>query len=237
MEEQMKTALAASIGHDLMTRLTVIQGAASNLKSLALSPDDRIEQSDLILGESERLHRLVQNIVETVRIEGTATLPEPRWAFPSEIIAAARHHIGRTLEQHTVEVVVDTEVAVHLDPRLTAKALAHLLENAAQYAPPGSAIQVEARHTEDAFEITVADCGPGIASADLPHVFDRCYRGMAGRDRPSGTGLGLWIARELLAAGRGRVCVANRPNGGAVFSILVPAPSDRDDAGSLRDLP
>src|SRR5262245_3255668 len=202
--EQLRTALAASIAHDVMTRITVIQAAASNLKSLSLSADDRIEQSDLILGESGRLHRLVQNIVDTVRIEGSPTLQEPRWAFPSEIIAAARHQIERTLERHTVEVAVDEEVEVHLDPRLTATALAHLLENAAQYAPPGSPIQIEARHSEDAFEITVADCGPGIASVDLPHVFDRCYRGIAGRSRASGTGLGLWIARELLAAGRGR---------------------------------
>ena len=234
--EQVKTALATSIGHDLMTRITVIRAAASNLRSLSLGAEDRIEQSDLILAESERLHRLVQNIVETIRIEGSPILPEPRWAFPSEIIAAARHQIERTLEQHTVEVAVDTEVAVHLDPRLTAKALAHLLENAAQYAPPGSPILIEARHTDDAFEITVADCGPGVASVDLPHVFDRCYRGIAGRSRASGTGLGLWIARELAAAGRGCVSVANRLDGGAAFTIVVPAPSGRNDACPLRDL-
>ena len=237
MEEQIKTALAASIGHDLMTRITVIQAAASNLKSFALSPDDRIEQSDLILGESERLHRLVQNIVETVSIEGAPTRVERRWVFPSENIAAARHQIERTLELHTVEVAVGEEVAVHLDPTLTAKALAHLLENAAQYAPPGSPIRIEARCRDHAFEITVSDCGPGITAADLPRVFDRCYRGMTGRSRPSGTGLGLWIARELVAAARGRVSVANRPNGGAVFTILVSTQPERDDSCPLRDRP
>jgi two-component system sensor histidine kinase KdpD len=233
---ELKTALFASIGHDLMTRLTVIQAAASNLKALQLSADDRVEHSDMILGEAERLRRLFQNIVEMVRIDGAATSPERRWALPSEIIHAARRQVEHTLEHRPVEVGVENDEPIHLDQRLTTKALAHLLENAAQYAPPGSAIRIDAREREDGLEISVSDRGPGIAPIDLPHVFDRFYRGMAARARVSGTGMGLWIARELLAVQGGRVCAANRPNGGAVFTVVVPASlsADRLESGTSK---
>ncbi len=67
------------------------------------------------------------------------------------------------------------------------------------------------------------DQGPGIAPADVPHLFERFYRGAAGKARASGTGMGLWIARGLLAAEGGRVWAENRPEGGAAFTLLVPA--------------
>ena len=67
----------------------------------------------------------------------------------------------------------------------------------------------------------VRDQGPGIAEADLPHLFERFYRGDAARGRTSGTGMGLWIARGLLAAEQGRVFAENYPEGGALFTIVV----------------
>ena len=71
--------------------------------------------------------------------------------------------------------------------------------------------------------IVVRDHGPGLASADLPHLFERFYRGDAARARTSGTGMGLWIARGLLAVERGRIWAENCPDGGARFTIAVPA--------------
>jgi signal transduction histidine kinase len=121
-----------------------------------------------------------------------------------------------------VEVQVEPDVPARLDPRLTASALAHLLENAAQYAPPGSTIEVHASVTDDGLTIAVRDHGPGIAPADLPHLFERFYRGDAARARTSGTGMGLWIARGLLAVEGGRVWAENCPDGGAKFTIVVP---------------
>jgi two-component system, OmpR family, sensor histidine kinase KdpD len=219
--ENVKTALFASIRHELMTRVTVIQAAASNLKSLPLSANDRVEQSDLVLVEARQLRRLVDTIADIVRLGESPILPEPRWALPSQIIAAAQDQIERMLERHTIEIAIDNDAPVFVDPRLLAKALAHLLENAAQYAPPETPIRIDIHETIDTFEIAIADRGPGIALVDLPHVFDRSYRGTAGRSRPSGTGMGLWITRELLAAEGGAISVANRPGGGSVFTIVV----------------
>ena len=138
--EELKTTLLASLGHDLRTPLTAIRVAATNIQASSLTSDDRLEQSDLILAEVERLTRLFQNILEMARIDAGAIATEARWAHPSEIIAAARDQVEHTLHPHKLEVHVDPDMPVRLDPRLTATALAHLLENAAQYAPPDSTI-------------------------------------------------------------------------------------------------
>lgn len=221
--EELKTALLASLGHDLRTPLTAIRVAASNLKGTWLSVDDRAGQSDLILAEVERLTRLFQNVLEMARIDAGAVATESRWTHPSEIIDAARDHVEQTLQHHPLESHIPDDVPVRLDPRLTAAALAHLLENAAQYAPAGTTIDVDAGVTAEGLVLRVRDHGPGIAPADLPHVFERFFRGHAARPRASGTGMGLWIARGLLAAEQGRIWAENRPDGGAEFTIVVPA--------------
>ncbi len=143
--EQLKTALLASLGHDLRTPLTAIRVAASNIDaSGADSPRIVLEQSDLILSEVERLTRLFENVLEMARIDAGAIATESRWTHPSEIVAAARDQVEHTLQAHKLEVSIDPDVPVRLDPRLTATALAHLLENAAQYSPPASTIEVTA---------------------------------------------------------------------------------------------
>jgi len=221
--EQLKTALLASLGHDLRTPLTAIRVAASNMKAGWLAPEQRAEQSDVILTETERLTRLFQNILEMARIDAGAIATESRWTHPSEIIAAARDHVEHTLRDHRVAVRIESDVLVRLDPRLTATALAHLLENAAQYAPAKSTIEVRARVEAGDFIVQVQDQGPGITAADMPHLFERFYRGQSVTGRTSGTGLGLSIARGLLATERGRIWAENGAGGGALFTIAVPA--------------
>ena len=221
--EELKSALLASVGHDLRTPLTAIRVAATNLQASSQTADDRLDQTNLILGEVERLTRLFQNILEMARIDAGGIAPESQWTHPSEIVAAARRQMEQTLHQHKINVHIDSDVPVRLDPRLTATALAHLLENAAQYAPSGSTIDLHASITSEGVVIQVRDHGPGIAPADLPHLFERFYRGVAAAGRASGTGMGLWIARGLLAAQQGRLWAENCPDGGAQFTIVVPA--------------
>lgn len=220
--EELKTALLASLGHDLRTPLTAIRVAAGNLKASWLSADDRAEQSDLILAEVERLTRLFHNVLEMARIDAGAIERAPRWTHPSEIVAAARDQVEQTLKGHGVSVTTEPDIPVRLDARLTASALAHLLENAAQYAPRGTPIDVRTDVTGAELLIRVRDHGPGIAAADLPQLFDRFYRGTASRTRAAGSGLGLWIARGLLAAEQGRVWAETCADGGAQFTISVP---------------
>jgi two-component system sensor histidine kinase KdpD len=221
--EELKTALLASLGHDLRTPLTAIRVAASNIKALWLTESDRVEQSDVILTEVGRLTRLFGNVLEMARIDAGAVALEARWTHPSEIVSAARDQVGLALKDHTLEMSIEPDVPVRLDPRLTATALAHLLENAAQYAPAGTTIHLETRLTDEGLVIQVRDHGPGIAPADQPRLFERFYRGAAAKGRASGTGMGLWIVRGLLAAEGGRIWADNCADGGAQFTIVVPA--------------
>jgi two-component system sensor histidine kinase KdpD len=233
--EQLKAALLASIGHDLRTPLTAIRLAATNIKGASLDQGQREEQSDLILSEAERLSRLFENILAMARIDAEAVVTESRWTHPSEIIEAAHEQVAGLLRTHDLRIACETDEPVRVDPRLTATALAHILENAAQYASAGSPIDVTTRLTDDGLTISVRDRGPGISPADLPHLFERFYRGDRAATHTSGTGMGLWIARGLLAVQGGRIWASNASGGGAEFTIGIPV-TTRDtlaaDAGA-----
>jgi two-component system sensor histidine kinase KdpD len=221
--EELKSALLASLGHDLRTPLTAIRVAAGNLKSTWLPADDRTEQSDLILAEVERLTRLFNNVLEMARIDAGAVATEERWSHPSEVVSAARDQVEHTLREHRVSITLAPDTPVRLDARLAASALAHLLENAAQHAPRGTSIDVSSEIAGTDLLLRVRDHGPGITEGDLPHVFERFFRGRsAARTRASGTGMGLWIARGLVSAVHGRIWVENCSDGGARFTIALP---------------
>jgi two-component system sensor histidine kinase KdpD len=221
--EQLKSALLASLGHDLRTPLTAIRVAADNVRSSWADEQERREQSEIIVTEVDRLTRLFHNILEMARIDAGAVTHDARWVAPSEIVDAARSRVEHALRGHPVDLAVESDRLVRLDPRLAAAALSHLLENAAQYTPDLARIHVGAMVTDEGLTITVRDHGPGIAPGDLPHVFDRFYRGAGAHARRPGTGMGLAIARGILAVEGGRISVENCDDGGARFTISVPA--------------
>ncbi|HEY1913335.1 MAG TPA: ATP-binding protein [Vicinamibacterales bacterium] len=231
--EELKSALLASIGHDLRTPLTAIGIAASNLQASWLTDDDRREQSELVLAEVTRLTRIFENILEMARIDAGVIATTEQWVHPSEIIEAARDQVGPGLTAHALSTSIQADVLARIDPRLTAAALAQLLQNAAQYAPAGTSIDIAVTATDRELQLSVRDHGRGIASGDAPHLFDRFYRGAGSGSHSTGTGMGLAIARGLLAAAHGRVWAENCTDGGARFTIALAAdikPAQTGDA-------
>lgn len=226
--EQLKSALLASLAHDLRTPLTAIRIAANNVRGTWLPDAERADQADLILDEVERLTRLFHNVLEMARIDAGAVAADARWTYPSEILAASRDQMAHSLRQHPVDTRIEDDVPVRLDPRLLAAALAQLLQNASQYTPAGTRIELGANVADDALTITIRDHGPGLTPADLARLFERFQRGSAARPGISGTGMGLWIARGLLAAQKGWIWAENAPDGGAVFTVTVPAATRKD---------
>jgi len=221
--EEMKSALLASLAHDLRTPLTAIRVAATNLQAAWLTEPERREQSDVVLMEVAHLSRLFQNILDMARIDAGAVESTRRWVHPLEIIEAARDQVHAVLRRHVLQIEAgDDDALVRLDPRLTAAALSHLLENAAHYAPIGSPVAITASATASELTIGVRDHGPGIPTDDLPRLFDRFYRGRHASRHNAGTGMGLSIASGLLAAQGGRISVENAADGGAVFTVAVP---------------
>jgi two-component system sensor histidine kinase KdpD len=220
---ELKSALLASLGHDLKTPLTAVTVAANNLDASWLTPEQRHEQAEIVRLELRKLNRLFQDLVDMARIETHAVAAEPEWVQPEEIIEAAARQVEHALAGHKLEVVDAERSLVRLDPRLTSAALAHLLENAAQYSPPGSTIAVKMTLSSDELQVAVRDRGVGIAPEDLEHLFERFYRGVDSRQQRFGTGMGLAVTRGLLAAQGGRVWAENHFEGGATFTMAVPA--------------
>jgi two-component system sensor histidine kinase KdpD len=223
---EIKSALLASLAHDLRTPLTAIRMAVNNLSVSSLTEAQRASQADIALTGLERLTRLFQNMLEMARIDAGGITPTLEWVHSSEIVEVARTQVEHALGAHKVRVIDQTnDRAVHVDARLLSTALAHLLENAAQYSPPGSTVTVTHELVSGGLRFVVDDDGPGVAAADLPHLFERFYRGSEAERHASGTGMGLAIVQGLLNAQGGRVSVEHRVEHGARFSILVPAAS------------
>jgi two-component system sensor histidine kinase KdpD len=219
---ELKSAILASLSHDLKTPITAVTIAANNLRASWLSEELRRDQVELVIDELARLRRLFENMIEMARIETQAVTPEHEWVDGAALVEAATAKADRALVSHRVEVSDRTEgLVVRIDPRLTSAALAHVLENAAQHSPSGTAIAVGIAIDAGHLQIDIRDHGPGVASATLTHLV---HAGPEPSGQPGrfGRGLGLAISQGLLEAEGGRLSAANDPGGGAVFTIRIP---------------
>lgn len=219
----LKSALIASLRHDLRTPLTAVTVAANNLNASGLSDEQRREQAEIVRVELERLNRLFQDMEDLAKIETEALEVEREWVQPGDLIEAALRQAERALNGRRVRSEVAPEgMLVYLDPRLTSAALSHLLENAGQYSTPAAPLDIRVSVLPTELHIAVRDRGPGLSEGDVDRLFERGYRGRGARQARAGTGMGLTITRGLLAAAGGHVRAENADDGGAVFTMTVP---------------
>ncbi len=232
--ETLREALLNSISHDLQTPLASILGAAGALQSFG-SLYDPAAQRDLVATiheEGERLNHFIGNILHLTRIRAGAVTPRLEFVEPADIINAALRRLDKRLAAHEVSVDLPADLPMlRLDLFLTKNALVNILENAAKYSLPGSRIRIRARQTGDNVAVEISDEGAGIASGDLPRVFDQFYR--AHDAMPAGSGLGLAIARTFIEANSGHIDVrSDGPGRGASFCITLPVPAEQPAAPS-----
>jgi two-component system sensor histidine kinase KdpD len=227
---EMKSAMVASFSHDLKTPLTALAVAAGNVGAAGLSDDERGEQIAIVQSEIERLKKLFDNLMAMASVEARAIQADVEWVHPADIVEAASMQLRPLLDGRSVAVHAgDASDVVRIDPRLTSASLAHVLENAAAYSPAGSPISIDVRADADQLRIAVRDHGPGVPDAELARVFDRFFRGSSGSANRFSSGMGLAIARGLVDVQGGRITVANHPDGGAIFTLIVPAPTRHVD--------
>jgi two-component system sensor histidine kinase KdpD len=217
------STLLASLSHDLRTPLTAIQVALTNLDNVNLGEPARSEQIHLAQSELDRLSRLFRDILEMARVDSAALAPEREWVTPADVIDAALANLQPLLAGRSLTIDADDRHAAEVDPRLTSSALAHLIENAAQYSPADRPIDIAGSADEQGLHLSVTDHGPGVDAVEMPRLFERFFRGKRDQARVAGTGMGLAITRGLLAVENGRVWAENVPSGGARFSVAVPA--------------
>jgi two-component system sensor histidine kinase KdpD len=211
-----KTALLRAVSHDLRSPLTGIATAIGALRNntLVFSDDDRRELLDTIAVDTERLGRLVGDLLDLSRLEAGGAEPELEvWAL-DELV---RETISRLAGGDRVDVGGESPL-VNVDAVQIQRVLANLIENALKFAPLTSHVHVHITATRQEAIVRVVDQGPGIPDAELERVFEPFYRG----DRPSGAGLGLAIARGFAEANGGRVWAESRPGQGATFALALP---------------
>ncbi len=236
MEEtqRLRTALLASLGHDLRTPLTGIGGAAGTLRSAwdRIDAATRADLLDSIEQDVARMAGFLANITEMTRLESGQIAPRLAAVALAEVIDAAVARLP--LGPHVAMRLPDVPSFVTADPALLEQALFNVLENAVKYAPGGSLISVRVA-VEGPMAVThVADSGIGIPPEDLTRVFDSFFRADRGDRGPPGTGLGLAIARGLVESMGGTVSAQSpRPDlpadglPGTVVTLRLPVAAAR----------
>jgi len=212
-----------TVSHDMRTPLTVIQGHAQLLEAMGDGRSEGFGQHvDSILHGARRMTGLIQDLVDTARMEGgeihlnlTALELKP---FLKDLL----RRLGAALDLGGIELDVPEELpAVAADPGRLERIITNLLTNAVKFSPSESPISLSVQRREDHVEVAVKDRGAGIAPEDQPRIFERFYR-PRGQRRADSVGLGLYISRMLVEAHGGTIRVNSQPDRGSTFTFTLP---------------
>ncbi|MGZ5172324.1 MAG: sensor histidine kinase [Burkholderiales bacterium] len=222
--DRLRTALIDSLTHELRTPLTSIRAAATTLtQDEGLDDASRKELATIVDEESTHLDALIGQAVEMAQLDANVLKSQPDQqrtrTLLEHAVEASRTALGR---HHVTLMVQEPDRPAWYDAKLLSRVFRHLIENAALYSPPESRIVLRSRRVEGRLEFEVEDNGPGIDKVDLPHIFEKFYRGKKGAKLGKGTGMGLAIARAIMLAHGGDITVESNPEHGCTFRFWVP---------------
>ena len=225
--DQIRRDFVANVSHELRTPLTAIRGYVEELSEGDASPDDSRRFLDIIERHTERMERLVKDLLRLARLDAGQETLDIIDCDTRNLIQGVVTELSSALEQRHQHVDVTIRPgaeSVRADPAKLHDALRNLIANAITYSPERTTIAVDASAADSSVVLSVADQGPGIPEDDLSRVFERFYRVDKSRARdPGGTGLGLAIVKHLIEIHGGEVRAANRPEGGAIVSMTLPS--------------
>jgi two-component system sensor histidine kinase KdpD len=222
--ERLKSALLDAVTHDLRTPLTSIKASITTLideargrieedQPVALDTESRLEMLEVIDEESDRLNRFIGGLIDLARIEAGEFHLRRRWGAVDEIISTALSRAEPFTQERKVEVEIETELpVVRVDERAVSEVVYTLIDNAAKYSPNGTTIKISAQRSgEGMIMMAVEDQGEGIAVSLRERVFDKFFRATRDGDistrQPSGTGMGLAIAKGIVEAHGGSIWI------------------------------
>jgi two-component system sensor histidine kinase KdpD len=191
----------------------------------------QVELLDTIYAEAERMERLINNLLEMTRLESGELTVTRDWVPLAELIGSALHRLDRALAGREVKIdPLDGMPLVSVDAIGIEQVLVNLIDNALQYTPPGSGIEIGIRAEKNAVTVSVSDHGSGLPVGAETRVFDKFFRShdsVRSGTRGRGIGLGLAICRAIVEAHGGTIAAANRMNGdgkvdGAAFTFTLP---------------
>ena len=219
--DRLHRALFDSVSHEFKTPITVLRSAATALRQRVTG--EQAELAEEIFEATDRLGRLVGNLLDQTRLESGMLVPVLDWCDSGELIEAARFSLRKVLTNHEVRVEIAPDaVLLRVDSPLLEQAIENILLNAALYSPPGTTITIKSGvdlRRNQAF-ISVSDQGPGIPDELRSQLFQKFRRSTSA---PSGgLGLGLSIVHGFVTAQKGEVEAENNEQGGARLTIYLP---------------
>jgi PAS domain S-box-containing protein len=230
MADRLKSEFLANVNHELRTPLTNL---ILYYQMLAAHPEEKTrDRLDVIGRELQRLRSLIENMLDLSRMELEQMVFRIKPHGLNELVQNLVNDRRAMAEERGLSMVMETSPnlpPVWMDEAMLIQAVSNLLTNAINYTPPGGCITILTRAEagdsgQAGVSLCVQDTGPGVSESDLPHIFDRFYRGSAGHESGApGTGLGLAIVQEVIHRHHGRVSVENVKDGhGAIFSFWLP---------------
>jgi PAS domain S-box-containing protein len=225
--EQLKSDFVSTVSHELRTPLAAIYGAAMTLRreDVALAPEQEAGMLEVIAGESQRLARIVNDILLASRLDSGAAIVSIGRANATElargVLAAAEVHAPSDVE--LVLTAPDPGPDVAADPDGLRQVLVNLVENAVKYSPNGGRVELELAPLDGKLRFAVRDRGLGIPASEHERIFEKFFRLDPNLSRGvGGTGLGLYISREIVRRMGGRLRVDSEPARGSTFSFELP---------------
>ncbi|RON41751.1 sensor histidine kinase KdpD [Pseudomonas brassicacearum] len=224
--EQLRSALLASVSHDLRTPLTSMRGSIDSLLALgeAIPLEDRRELLEGTRDEAERLDRYIQNLLDMTRLGHGALKLARDWVSPADIVGSALNRLRAVLAPLQVTTEVPPQLPLlYVHAALIEQALVNVLENAARFSPSHGRLQLRAGADDSELFFSVSDEGPGIPQEDRAKIFDMFYTAARGDRGGQGTGLGLAICQGMVGAHGGRISVADGIEGrGTCITLHLP---------------
>jgi len=222
--EEFKSTLLDAIAHEFKTPLTSIKAASTSilLDVPDLSPQVR-ELTSIIDEEASRLNLLVTDAVRMAQMDASKIQLERQPVAVAEFVGRVLDGFKPHLDGRSLRVNLSKELpTVAADPDLASMALRQVIDNGLKYSLPATAIEVAADSSADWVTIRVRDQGPGIPKPESERIFDRFYRRRAAKDRVPGSGLGLYIAREIIRAHGGDLWLESALGSGSEFCLMLP---------------
>ncbi|MGW7775123.1 DUF4118 domain-containing protein [Pseudomonas machongensis] len=230
--EQLRSALLASVSHDLRTPLTAMRGSIDSLLALgdAIPPDDRRELLEGTRNEAERLDRYIQNLLDMTRLGHGGLKLARDWVSPGDIVGSALNRLRAVLAPLRVDTEVPAELPLlFVHAALIEQALVNVLENAARFSPVNGRLALRVEVQDERLCFAVADQGPGIPVAEREKIFDMFYTASRGDRGGQGTGLGLAICQGMIGAHGGNILVGEGIDGqGTCITLCLPLPLQPD---------
>lgn len=222
--EKLYKTLFNSISHELRIPVATIMGASDTLLTIDLDKKSYHQLVTEIFTASERLNRLIENLLNMSRLESDRIKAHTDWHDVHDLVNKVVHSLQGDLLNFKVDIIIPPNMPlVKIDFGLMEQVLHNLLFNATQYASAGTTIRIKTYFDSGFFYLEVMDRGPGFPEEAIPYVFNKFYR--ADGSMPGGTGLGLSIVKGFVEAMAGTVQVENRSRGGARISVRIPSES------------